>query len=219
MELAIKQLIVLPGRQLLIKDVSWQMYEELLTELGEKRSTKINYSQGMLEIMNPLPEHEDDKVMISDFIKVILEELDLEFRSLASTTFKNEKMQQALEADDCFYIQNEASIRGKKRIDLNTDPPPDLAIEIDITSRTQFNNYEALGVPELWRFNGETLEINLLRSGKYIQADFSDIFPNLPVVKVIPEYLEKSKREGRNKTMKAFRNWVKSQINHVTLEK
>ncbi len=216
MQVKIKQLIVPPGQQLLIKDVSWQMYEELLTELGERRSTKINYSQGMLEIMNPLPEHETGKIIISDLVKIILEELEIEFWSLGSTTFKNEKMRQAVEADDCFYIQNEAIIRGKKRIDLNIEPPPDLAIEIDITSRTQFNNYEILGVPELWRFNGETLEINVLRSGKYIQTNISDNFPNLPVAQVIPEYLECSKREGRNKTMKAFRNWVKSQINNVT---
>ncbi|MDJ1172740.1 Uma2 family endonuclease [Roseofilum capinflatum] len=212
MQVTLEQLVIPPGRQLLMKDISWQMYEDLLEELGEKRGSRIHYSQGILEIMTPLPEHEDDKVMISDFVKAILEEWDIEFRSLGSTTFKSQRMNQGLEADDCFYIENEAVVRGQKRIDLSIDPPPDFALEIDITSRTRFNNYEALGVGELWRFNGTTLEINVLQDGVYIQSDESPHFPGLSLTKIIPEYLERSKVEGRNKTMKAFRAWVREQI-------
>jgi Uma2 family endonuclease len=103
-------------------------------------------------------------------------------------------------------------VRGKKRINLTVDPPPDLAIEIDITSRTQFNNYEALGVGELWRFNGRELEINRLESGEYLTVNESPHFPGFPLVEVIPQYLERSKVEGRNKTMKAFRAWVRERI-------
>ena len=212
MQVTLEQLVILPGRQVLMKDVSWQMYENLLEDLGEKRGSRINYSQGILEIMVPSPEHEDDKVMIADFLEAILEEWDIEFRSLGSTTFKSETMRQGLEADDSFYIENEAVVRGQKRIDLSIDPPPDLAIEIDITSRTRFNNYEALGVGELWRFNGTTLEINVLQDGGYIQSDESPHFPGLSLTQMIPEYLERSKVEGRNKTMKAFRAWVRQQI-------
>jgi len=209
MQVKLNQIIVPPGQQLLMNDVTWQMYEQLLEEFGEKRGSRINYSQGVLEIMVPLPEHEDDKIMIGDLVKAILEELDIEFRSLGSTTFKNETMNQGIEADDCFYIENEAAVRGKQRIDLTIDPPPDLAIEIDITSRTHFNNYEALGVGELWRFNGTKLEINVLQSGQYVQVKESPHFPKFPLIEVIPKYLERSKIEGRNKTMKAFRAWVK----------
>jgi len=212
MQVSLEQLVIPPGQQLLMKDISWQMYEDLLEDLGEKRGSRINYSQGILEIMVPLPEHEDNKVMIADFVKAILEEWDIEFRSLGSTTFKSQRMNQGLEADDCFYIENEAKVRGQKRINLSIDPPPDLAIEIDITSRTQFNNYEALGVGELWRFNGTSLEINVLQDGVYIQGDESPHFPGLSLKKNIPEYLERSKVEGRNKTMKAFRAWVREQI-------
>ncbi len=212
MQLELNQLIVPPGHQLLLKDVSWQMFEKILDELGESRAARVSYSKGMLEIMTPLPEHEDDKVMIGDLVKVILEELDLEFRSLGSTTFKNKEMLQAVEADDCFYIQNEAAIRGKKRIDLTIDPPPDLAIEIDITSRTQFNNYEALGVPELWRYNGCKLLSYVLRDGKYLESETSYNFPSLAIVGVIHQHVEQSKVVGRNAMMKAFRNWVREQI-------
>ena len=212
MQVTIQQLVIPPGQQLLIKDISWQMYEQLLEEFGEKRGGRINYSQGVLEIMVPLPEHEDDKVIIGNLVEILLEELDIEFRNLASTTFKSQTMNQGIEADQCFYIENEAAVRGKKRIDLSIDPPPDLGIEIDITSRTRFNNYEALGVGELWRFNGTTLEINVLQNGAYVRWDESPHFPGMSLTKVIPEYLERSKIEGRNKTMKAFRAWVREQI-------
>jgi Uma2 family endonuclease len=87
-------------------------------------------------------------------------------------------------------------------------PPPDLALEIDITSRARLNNYEALGVPELWRYDGQSLEINVIESGKYIKSNISR---NLPLLDVIPQYVEQSKIKGRNATIKAFRSWVKSQ--------
>jgi Uma2 family endonuclease len=215
MQVALKQLVVSPGHQLLIKDVSWEMYEEILNDLGESRRSRINYSRGILEIMAPLPEHEDDKVIIGDFVKVFLEELDKEFRSLGSTTFKSQEMEEGIEADDCFYIENEAKIRGKKRLDLTVDPPPDLAIEIDLTSRTKLNNYRRLGVKELWRFNGKKLEINLLRNGEYIESKISPNLGNLPLAEVIPEYLATSKSEGRNSTMKKFRSWVKDEIKRI----
>lgn len=177
MQLELNQLIVPPGHQLLLKNVSWQMFENILEELGESRAARVSYSKGLLEIMTPLPEHEDDKVMIGDLVKALLEELDIEFRSLGSTIFKNQEMLQAVEADDCFYIQNEAAVRGKKRIDLSIDPPPDLAIEIDITSRTRFNNYEALGVPELWRYDGQKLQINVLEMVSILNLKLVVIFP------------------------------------------
>ncbi len=212
MLLALEQIIVPPGHQLLLKNVSWQQFQDILGNLGESRSARLSYSQGTLEIMTPLPEHEDDKVIIADFIKAILEEMDIEFRSLGSTTFENEAMRQAVEPDDCFYIQNEAQIRGKKRLNLEIDPPPDLAIEIDITSRTKFNNYQELGVAELWRYNGKKLEINNLQSGRYVQSETSLTFPNLPIANVLHDFVEQSKVRGRNATMKAFRAWVREQL-------
>jgi Uma2 family endonuclease len=212
MLLELNQLIVRAGHQLLIKDISWSAYKRILAELGDNRNSRIGYNQRVLEIMAPLPEHEVAKVIIGDLVKVLLEELDLEFWSLGSTTFDKESMDAGVEPDDCFYIQNEAIIRGKDRINLEIDPPPDLAIEIDITSRTRFNNYQALRVPELWRWNGSKLEINVLFDGKYVKSNNSYIFPNLPIYQVIPEYLMLSKSNGRNATMKAFRAWIRQQI-------
>ncbi|MCM0590175.1 MAG: Uma2 family endonuclease [Gloeotrichia echinulata IR180] len=212
MLLELKQLIVPVGHQLLIKDISWSGYEHILAEFGDHRHSRISYSQGVLEIMAPLPEHEVAKVIIGDLVKALLEELDIEFWSLGSTTFAQKNMDAGVEPDDCFYIQNEAAVRGKDRIDLTVDPPPDLAIEIDITSRTRFNNYAVLGVPELWRWNGNQLEINVLVDGQYLQSNTSSIFPNLQIAQMIREYLMRSKTDGRNTTMKAFRAWVRHSI-------
>lgn len=212
MLLALKQLEIPPGHKVILKDINWQNFEQILEELGEHRSARIAYDHEALEIMVPLPEHEVDKVFITNFVEILLEELEIEFYPLGSTTFKNELMAQGIEPDNCFYIENEAAVRGKNRLDLTVDPPPDLALEIDVTSRTHLQIYQALGVPELWRFEKGKLQINVLREGKYIEVEFSPHFPGFPLIEIIPEYLQRVKTEGRNKTMKAFRSWVKEQI-------
>lgn len=212
MLLELSRLSVPPGQRVLLHEVSWQEFELILKELGDHRSARIAYENGILEIMTPLPEHEDDKEIIGDLIKALLEELDVEFRSLGSTTYKNQAMLKGIEPDQCFYIQNESAIRGKKRLDLTVDPPPDLALEIDITSRTHPNIYQALGVPELWRFDRGKLQINLLRQGKYVEVESSPIFPGMPLMEAILRYLEQSRTAGRNTTMKAFRQWVRESM-------
>ena len=210
-QLKLRQLSVPPGQRVILKNISWQEFEAILEELGH-RAARLAYDDGTLEIMTPLPEHEDNKEIIGDLVKALLEELDIEFRSLGSTTFKNKRVAQAVEPDQCFYIQNEAAIRGKKRIDLTVAPPPDLGIEVDITSRTHPSIYEALRVPELWRFDRGKLQINILRNGNYVESEYSLNFPGMPLVEVIPRYLEQSKTAGRNATLKAFRTWVREHL-------
>lgn len=212
MLLELKRITVPPGQRILFSDVSWQEFEAILEDLGEHRSSRVAYENGILEIMTPLPEHETGKEIVSDLVKALLEELDIEFCTLGSTTFKNELMSQGIEPDNCFYIQNEAAVRGKNRLDLTVDPPPDLALEIDVTSRTHPSIYEALKVPELWQFENGKLQINVLREGKYIKSEYSQNFPNFPLIEMIPQYLIQCKTVGRNKTMKAFRAWVREQI-------
>ena len=213
MLLELKRLDIPLGQKILVKDVSWLEFEQILEELGEHRGSKIAYDNSTLEIMTPLPEHESNKLFITNFIEILLEELEIEFYPLGSTTFKNQLMQSGVEPDNCFYIENEAKIRGKERIDLTVDPCPDLALEIDITSRTHKDIYAKLGVPELWQFDKQgNLQINVLKVAVYQSVEFSPHFPNFPLKDVIPVYLKQIKQEGRNKTMKAFRNWVKEQI-------
>ncbi|GBF82142.1 Uma2 family endonuclease [Aphanothece sacrum] len=212
--LQLRQLNIPPGQRVLLDNISWTEFENIVTELGEHRAFRLTYDNGILEIMTPLPEHEDDKEILGDLTKALLEELEIEFRTLGSTTFKNKNMSKGIEPDQCFYIQNEAIIRGKKRIDLSIDPPPDLAIEIDITSRTNPLIYAALGVAELWRIEGENIQINVLENGEYIEVSQSSIFPDIPI-SVIMSYLRDSKIIGRNKVIKAFRQWIKERISKI----
>ncbi|MBF2027258.1 MAG: Uma2 family endonuclease [Oscillatoriales cyanobacterium C42_A2020_001] len=210
--LALQQISVPPGQHVLLRDVSWQEFEAILQELGDRRGSRVAYEKGVLEIWMPLPEHEFDKEIIGDLLKALLEELDIEFLTLGSTTFKNKELSVGLEPDQCFYIQNEPRIRGKKRLDLAVDPPPDLALEIDITSRTHPTIYRALGVPELWRFERGQLQINILQNGEYVEVSDSPTFPDLPLNSILLQYLEESRTVGRNTVMKAFRRWVRESI-------
>ncbi|MEH2117477.1 Uma2 family endonuclease [Nostoc sp.] len=212
MLLKLQQIIVKPGQQMLLQDISWQQLENILEEMGEKSAVRISYSDGWLEIMVPLPEHEKDKEFIGDLVKVLLEILQIDFEPFGSTTLKNERSRQAVEPDTSFYIQNQAAIIGKNRIDLNIDPPPDLAIEIDITSRTRFQNYEILAVPEVWRHTQQGLEIFLLQEGKYIKSESSPNFPDIPIIELVNEYVQQCLTIGRSQAMRNFRNWVKNNL-------
>lgn len=206
-----RQIEVPPGQTILFHNISWEEFEAILDELGEHRGTRITYNQGLLEIMAPLPEHEVDKELVSDLVKILFEELEIDRECFGSTTFKNQAMAQGIEPDQCFYIQNHLLMRGKTRINLNIDPPPDLAIEIDLTSKTKISTYEALGVPELWRYENNKLIIYVLQEKKYIECTKSSIFPNLPIIEIIPQYIERSKTEGTSPTLRAFRKWVQGQ--------
>ena len=212
MLLELQQIIVNPGQQMLLKDISWQQLEKILEEMGEKRAARISYSDGWLEIMVPLPEHEKDKEIFGELVRILLDKLEIDFEPFGSTTLKNERMRQAVEPDTSFYIQNQAAVIGKNRIDLNIDPPPDLAIEIDITSRTRFDNYEILGVPELWRYQQQGLEIFLLREGKYIKSSSSPNFPNIPIIELVNEYVQQCLTIGRSQAMRNFRSWVRDNL-------
>lgn len=213
MLLEVKKIVVPPGQTIVLKDINWAEFEAILEELGERRSSRIAYDGRTLSIMTPLPEHEVSKVLVSNLVEIILEELNLDFWSLGSTTFKNKIMQQGIEPDNCFYIQNESAIRGKDRIDLAKDPVPDLAIEIEVTSRSNLSIYAKLGVNELWRFDDGKLKIDRLQDGVYVSSNTSSIFLDLPITTIIPEYIVKAKKNGRNKTMKEFRKYIEDKIN------
>ncbi|ELR97131.1 Uma2 family endonuclease [Gloeocapsa sp. PCC 73106] len=212
MLLELNRLEIPPGQKLLLRDITWSEFEQVLEELGEHRGSKIAYLYPILEIMTPLPEHESTKVFISNFIEILLELSEREFYPLGSTTFKNELMQYGIEPDSCFYIENEAKVRGKERLNLTLDPPPDLALEIDVTSRTHTDIYVQLGVPELWQFAAGNLQVLILEDGVYHSVEFSPHFPQVPIKQFIPQYLRQIKTDGRNKTMKAFREWVKLEL-------
>lgn len=210
--LQLRQLDVPPGHRVLFRDISWQEFESILAELGEHRAARLAYSKGTLEIRMPLPEHEVDKEIIGDLVKILLEELEVDRECFGSTTFKRQDMAQGVEPDQSFYIQNYSRMIGRRRVDLTVDPLPDLAIEVDITSKTQLDAYEALGVPELWRYRGGRLQISALRDGKYVESEISPTFPDLPIVEVFSPFIQQSLTEGTSPALRTFRRWVRQRM-------
>jgi Uma2 family endonuclease len=210
--LQLKQIRVPPGQRVILEDISWEEFETILTELGEHRSSRVAYSQDKLEIIVPLPEHEKVKVIIGDLVKILLDELDLYWEPLGSTTFKREDMSAGVEPDDCFYIQNYKLAIAKERIDLSVDPPPDLAIEIDVTSKTKVSAYQRLKIPEIWRYENALLEINLFQGDAYVKSQTSLIFPSFPVIAEIPRFVEMARTTGTTLALRGFRKWVREYI-------
>lgn len=205
------QTLAPPEQIVQLSGISWQTYETLLAEIGD-RQIRLTYNRGNLEIMVPSPEHERFKTIMGRFVETLAEELDVKIEPLGSTTFKRPELS-GKEPDECFYIQNLSAVKGKKRIDLNQDPPPDLVVEIDITSRSEnsLRVYADLGVPEVWIYNGAQLRINRLENGEYVEREISLAFPSLPILEIV-RFLEQAETMDYLELVKAFRNWVKSQI-------
>ncbi|MEG4023382.1 Uma2 family endonuclease [Microcoleus sp. S13C4] len=205
------QTLAPPEQIVQLSGISWQTYETLLAEIGD-RQIRLTYNRGNLEIMVPSPEHERFKTIMGRFVETLAEELDVRIEPLGSTTFKRPELSGA-EPDECFYIQNISAVKGKKRIDLTQDPPPDLVVEIDITSRSEntLQVYADLGVPEVWIYNGLRLGINRLENGEYVEGEISLAFPSLPILEIV-RFLEQAETMDYLELVKAFRNWVKSQI-------
>lgn len=198
---------------MLFHEVSWSEFEAILGELGEHRATRVAYLNSTLEIRMPLPEHEKPKIIIGDLLKILLDELEINWEPFGSTTFKRQDMMAGIEPDDCFYIQNSARMIGRESLDLTVDPPPDLAIEIDVTSKTQLSAYEVLSVPEIWRYENRRLQVYVLQSGKYIESAISPTFPNFPVIEGISQFLEMGRHSGTSQALRAFRRWVRERVN------
>lgn len=213
--LQIRQIEVLPGQRTILHDLNWQQFESILDELGEKRATRIAYFAGTLEIRMPLPEHERAKVLIGDLLKILLDALGWEWESLGSTTFKNSAMQAGLEPDDCFYIQNYQAVIGLKRFDFTQNPPPDLAIEVDLTSKTQVSAYQALKVPEIWRYENGKLAIAILGPEGYTDTRTSPTFPELPILELISECLAQSATEPMSKIRRNFQRHIQNHIQKI----
>lgn len=200
-------------QRVLLYNVSWQTYETLLKEFDE-RPIRFTYDRGTLEIMTLSHGHENTAELISRLILALTEELDIPIHSGGSTTFKKLAKKKGLEPDKCYWIQHELQMRGKKDFDFDTDPPPDLAVEVDITSSSlnRMAIYAALGIPEVWRFDGESLRVYLLgEDGKYHETDQSPTFPYLPLEKVL-RFLRASDEQDETSLVRSFRRWVREQI-------
>ncbi len=203
----------LAEQRTLLENISWSTFETLLKEIGGRRGYRIAYDNGMLEIMSPLYEHENPKIRSDRFIFILAEELDIEIKSAGSMTLKRERAKKGIEPDNCYYIQNELAVRDREELDLEIDPPPDLAIEIDITSSSmnKLAIYSALRVPELWLYNGRVLKFYQLVETEYVECDFSIAFPFVSVAEMAG-FFTRTQTMGEMALLKSFRTWVKGKI-------
>jgi Uma2 family endonuclease len=195
----------------LLQSISWNLYENLLTEIGDNGKARLSYYRGDLEFMTPLASHENYNRQIERAIVVLAEELDLDYNLFGSMTIKRPDLEAGKEPDSCYYIANEPAVRGKTKLDFTQDPPPDLALEIDITSSSlnQLSLYSTLGVGEVWRYDGKTLIFYQLQSGKYTIVDRSPTFPILSPDRVL-EFLSDCQTDGINQSVKNLRKWIKA---------
>lgn len=201
---------------MVLHGVSWRTYESLLADHTDSSAPRFAYDRGMLEIMSPTPEHEKINRTINLFVEVFAEEMGLDTGNFGSTTFRREDLERGFEPDSCFYIQNEEIVRGKARLDLTVDPPPDLVIEIDITnpSLNKFPIYARLGVPEVWRYDGEKVAVFRPEAEGYIEAPKSVALPSLSA-EVISRFVGESKAAGRTAWLRKVREWARGQSGEV----
>ena len=199
------------GASLRVDDVAWEDYEQLMYDLRESSAVRVFYDQGRMEIMSPLPAHEKPVKVLHRLITALSDELNIDIESLGSSTLKKELQDKGAEPDDCFYVQHAAQMIGRTDLDLHVDPPPDIAIESDLTSSSldRFAIYAGLGVPELWRISNQYVQIWLLRGTDYDVSETSLAFPFL-TVDALNEHLALGLAEGERKAARAFREWART---------
>ncbi len=194
-----------PGSTLSIHNLSWQEFEQILTELNELRNFRVTYYRGTLELMSPLAIHERPHRIIADIVKTILDTQERDWEDFGSTTFKRPDIA-GVEPDTCLYIQNASLVHGCTDMDLEVYPPPDLAIESDVTSKTTLSVYQELRVPEVWIYRNASLSIYLLQNGNYVESAASFVFPELPVRDLIPHLVQLAIADGTSQMLRQLKN-------------
>ncbi len=192
-----------------LPSIRWQTYRAIADDLEAQPSKRLTYDNGLLEIRMPSDLHENYKKILGRIVEALTETLGMEILSLGSMTCDREDLARGLEPDQCYYIQNEARVWGKDRINLQIDPPPDLAIEIDITSSSlnRFAIYAQLGVPEVWHYDGQVITIHHLVGDRYVFSDRSIAFPLLRTSD-LQNFLELKNKLKENALIRQVREWA-----------
>jgi Uma2 family endonuclease len=195
----------------ILRSISWKTYEDLLSDFENQSAPRLAFDRGVLEIMSPSPEHEKYNRALALLVEVVAEEIGLDVENLGSATFKRQDLLRGFEPASCFYIQNADGIRGKTRIDLEEDPPPDLIIEIDITSRSlnKLPIYAQIGVPEVWHYDGAALTILVLDGEQYKESEYSVSLSPL-TASVISNFVETSRSTKRREWLRTLREWMRA---------
>lgn len=201
--------LIKPKQKFLLTDISWDAYENILKTLGN-RSIRITYDRGNLELISPSYRHQRYKTLIGRFINIIAEEKEIPLINCGSATFKRQDVERGLEPDECYYIQNAPAVLGKSEIDLRCDPPPDLAIEIAIggSSLNRIAIYTALGIPEVWCYDGITMKVHILGETEDKLPKQKLSFPFLSMPELM-QFLRQAEVVDDTTLFKSFREWVR----------
>ena len=196
--------------KIVIYDVSWETYERLLSDLSDRSSPRLTYDRGRLEIMSPTEEHEELNRSLAALVEAVAEALEIDIRSLGSTTFRRQDLERGFEPDSCFYVQSLSKLESNRRVDLELDPPPDIVIEIDIShsSMEKLALYREMGVPEVWRHDGDSVTIHVLQEKGYETAETSRAFPIVSATK-LTELLETRRTQKRYDWLQSIREWAR----------
>jgi Uma2 family endonuclease len=201
-----------PERLVILDNVSWETYERLITEHGERCGTRFSYADGMLEIMVRSFRHEEPNRTLATLVEVLAEEWDIDTHCLGSMTFKRKDLLKGFEPDSCFYIQHADDVMGSADIKLPVDPPPDLIIEVDITreSLNRFPIFAAVGIPEVWRFDGTSVIFYRLESDSYIETPHSLALTVLDS-EIATDFLAQSQTLKSTVWLRKVREWARAQ--------
>jgi Uma2 family endonuclease len=202
-----------PGTCVVFHDVGWEEYERFLKDFDERRLPH-SYVNGELRVMSPSARHESPKKWIARLVEALTEELGMPCRSIGSLTIKLGLEVKGAEPDEGYLLANASAIRGRREYDYRTDPPPDLLIEIDITSPSlnRLPVYAALGVPEVWIYDGEHLQVGLRRDDDtYAASETSRAFPGLPM-KDFAAWIEQAYVTDETDWIRSFRQWVRANV-------
>jgi Uma2 family endonuclease len=197
---------------IVLEHISWDTYETLLEEIGE-RPIRLNYDNGTLEIMTLSFPHEHYKRILARLIDVVTEELNIPVCSGGSLTLKRKSRKKGMEADECWWITHAHEMRGKKRYNLKSDPPPDLSIEVDVTNSwlDRMAIAAAVRIGEVWHFDGQSFRFFTLQGGKYEVSESSTLFPFLPKAEIV-RFLKSSDDTDETTLVRSFRKWVRETL-------
>ena len=203
----------LPAEQhFVLSCVSWDGYKTIGDVLLDQ-PVRITYDRGALEFMTLSPKHEGGKKLLARLVEAMTEELDIDIACFGSMTFQREDLDRGFEPDECYWIEHEPAVRGRTDIDLASDPPPDLALEIEV-SRNIINRlgiYAAMRIPEVWRWDGSRLQVLLLGAdGAHAESDRSRAFPFLPLAE-FARFLVRDTSESVTKHIRSFRAWIRQE--------
>ncbi|NEQ98271.1 MAG: Uma2 family endonuclease [Cyanothece sp. SIO2G6] len=200
-----------PGSEVILRYQTWEDYEQLLQVRQNRAALKITFDAVTREIriMAPLPGHGKRSAALTALIQALLRHTGQDWDSYDPITLK-QLQQKGVEPDHCFYVQNREALLGQEQIDLAIDPPPDLAVEMDLTSLTQASDYNEIGVPELWIYRQARLLIYCFDGQRYRESTVSPLFPDIAVRDLIPVYVEQAWTEGSSIALRAFERYLAS---------